>query len=170
LSSQPAVASPPGGLATTALVLRHVDGDQAAWAAAGPLLLGGLGGGMVTSPNVTLTLASVPVRMAGAAGGVLQTAQRIGSAIGTALLASVFYRVGHGSGRAYQVVVSDAPAVRLRADPPRRVAHAHPRTPAPPSSPHLTTGRCWREGLGEHGLYVPIWSVWGMAPVRFHYR
>jgi hypothetical protein len=28
--------------------------------------------------------------------------------IGTALLASVFYRVGQGSGRAYQVVVSDA--------------------------------------------------------------
>lgn len=38
------------GLAATALVLRHVGGDQAAWAAAGPLLLGGLGGGMVTPP------------------------------------------------------------------------------------------------------------------------
>lgn len=34
-----------------------------------PLLLAGLGGGMVTSPNVTLTLQSVPVRMAVAAGG-----------------------------------------------------------------------------------------------------
>jgi hypothetical protein len=45
---------------------------------------------------------------AGAAGGALQTAQRIGSAIGTALLASVFYRVLQGSGRAYQVAVSDA--------------------------------------------------------------
>jgi MFS family permease len=62
------------GLAATALVLRHAQGDQAAWAAAGPLLLAGLGGGMVTSPNVTLTLQSVPVRMAGAAGGALQTA------------------------------------------------------------------------------------------------
>jgi EmrB/QacA subfamily drug resistance transporter len=96
------------GLAVTALVLRHVGGDQAAWAAAGPLLLGGLGGGMVTSPNVTLTLESVPVQMAGAAGGALQTAQRIGSAIGTALLASVFYRVLTGSGHDYPRAVSDA--------------------------------------------------------------
>jgi EmrB/QacA subfamily drug resistance transporter len=96
------------GLAATALVLRHVGGDRAAWAAAGPLLLAGLGGGMVTSPNVTLTLESVPVRMAGAAGGALQTAQRIGSAIGTALLASVFYRVLTGSGHAYPKAVSDA--------------------------------------------------------------
>jgi EmrB/QacA subfamily drug resistance transporter len=96
------------GLAATALELRHVGGDRAAWAAAGPLLLAGLGGGMVTSPNVTLTLQSVPVRMAGAAGGALQTAQRIGSAVGTALLASVFYRILTGSGHAYPAAVSDA--------------------------------------------------------------
>jgi EmrB/QacA subfamily drug resistance transporter len=96
------------GLAATALVLRQVGGDRAAWAAAGPLLLAGLGGGQVTSPNVTLTLASVPVRMAGAAGGALQTAQRIGAAIGTALLASVFYRVLNGSGHAYPAAISDA--------------------------------------------------------------
>ena len=95
------------GLAATALVLRHVGGDRAAWAAAGPLLLAGLGGGMVTSPNATLTLEAVPVRMAGAAGGALQTAQRIGAAIGTALLASVFYRVLTASGHAYPAV-SDA--------------------------------------------------------------
>jgi hypothetical protein len=63
---------------------------------------------MVTSPNVTLTLASVPVQMAGAAGGALQTAQRIGSAIGTALLASVFYRVLISSGHAYPKAISDA--------------------------------------------------------------
>jgi EmrB/QacA subfamily drug resistance transporter len=96
------------GLAATALVLRHAQGDQAAWAAAGPLLLAGLGGGMVTSPNVTLTLQSVPVRMAGAAGGALQTAQRIGAAIGTALLVSVFYRVLAASGHTFPTAVSDA--------------------------------------------------------------
>jgi EmrB/QacA subfamily drug resistance transporter len=95
------------GLTATALVLRQVGGDQAAWAAAGPLLLAGLGGGMVTSPNVTLTLEAVPVRMAGAAGGALQTAQRIGSAVGTALLASIFYRILTSSGHAYPTAVSD---------------------------------------------------------------
>jgi MFS family permease len=94
------------GLATTALVLRHVGGTEAAWATAAPLLVAGLGGGMVTSPNMTLTLENVPVRMAGAAGGALQTAQRIGSAIGSAVLATIYYRVltGHG----YPAAVSDA--------------------------------------------------------------
>jgi EmrB/QacA subfamily drug resistance transporter len=96
------------GLAATALVLRQVGGDRAAWAAVGPLLLAGLGGGMVTSPNVTLTLASVPVRMAGAAGGALQTAQRIGAAIGTALLASIFYRLLTSSGHAYPTAIFGA--------------------------------------------------------------
>jgi EmrB/QacA subfamily drug resistance transporter len=96
------------GLAAAALALRQVGGDRAAWAAAGPLLVAGLGGGMVTSPNVTLTLQSVPVRMAGAAGGALQTAQRIGAAIGTALLVSVFYRVLTAGGHAYPRAVSDA--------------------------------------------------------------
>jgi EmrB/QacA subfamily drug resistance transporter len=96
------------GLTATALALRQVGGDRAAWAAAGPLLVAGLGGGMVTSPNVTLTLQAVPVRMAGAAGGALQTAQRVGAAIGTAVLASVFYRVLTGSGHDWPEAVSDA--------------------------------------------------------------
>src|SRR5690606_19571922 len=47
-----------------------------------PLLLAGLGGGAVVSPNFTLTLAEVPPRMGGAAGGALQTGQRVGAAIG----------------------------------------------------------------------------------------
>ena len=96
------------GLATAALVLRQIGGDRAAWAAAGPLLLAGIGGGMVTSPNITLTLEAVPVRMAGAAGGALQTGQRIGAAVGTALLASLFYRILTSSGQAYPEAVSDA--------------------------------------------------------------
>jgi EmrB/QacA subfamily drug resistance transporter len=97
-----------GGLIATALILRTVGGDAAAWAAAGPLLLAGLGGGMVVSPNTSLTLESVPARMAGAAGGALQTAQRIGSAIGTALLATVYYHALTGSGRGFGAAVSDA--------------------------------------------------------------
>jgi len=95
------------GLFATALLLRHIDGDTAAWAAAGPLLVAGIGGGMVTSPNLTLTLQHVPVSMAGAAGGALQTAQRIGAAIGTAVLATVFYHVLTRTGRDYPAAVSD---------------------------------------------------------------
>jgi sugar phosphate permease len=96
------------GLVATALVLRHIGGDAAAWTTAGPLLVAGLGGGMVTSPNITLTLQNVPVSMAGVAGGALQTAQRIGGAIGTAVLATIFYHVVASTGRDYAGAVSDA--------------------------------------------------------------
>lgn len=95
-------------LGAAAFVLRHVHGDAAAYATAAPLLIGGLGGGMVTSPNITLTLEAVPVRMAGAAGGALQTAQRIGSAIGTAVLAMVFYQRLRSRGGSYPAAISDA--------------------------------------------------------------
>lgn len=54
------------------------------------LLLTGLGGGAVVSPNITLTLAEVPPRMGGAAGGALQTGQRIGASIGAAVLVTVY--------------------------------------------------------------------------------
>ncbi|MCU1605347.1 MAG: transporter [Modestobacter sp.] len=96
------------GMGATALVLRTVSGDAAAWAAAGPLLVAGLGGGMVVSPNTTLTLESVPAQIAGAAGGALQTAQRIGAAIGTALLATVYYHALTGSDLDFAAAVSDA--------------------------------------------------------------
>jgi energy-converting hydrogenase Eha subunit C len=60
---------------------------------------------VVISPNVTLTLSEVPVRMAGAAGGALQTGGRIGSAIGTALLASVYFGVLQATGNSQGVAV-----------------------------------------------------------------
>ena len=50
----------------------------------------------MVSPNFTLSLAEVPPSMGGAAGGALQTGQRIGSAIGAALLMTVYQRrAGH---------------------------------------------------------------------------
>lgn len=85
------------GLTGAALVLLLVPPAAAGWAVAAPLLVGGIGGGWVISPNTTMTLRSVPVRMAGSAGGALQTGQRIGSAIGTAGLAAIFYTVLAGT-------------------------------------------------------------------------
>ncbi|MFF9497714.1 MFS transporter [Streptomyces flaveolus] len=79
------------GLGTTALVLWLAPSDHAAWFAAPALLVGGLGSGCVISPNITMTLRDVPVRMAGAAGGALQTGQRLGGAVGTAALPGLFY-------------------------------------------------------------------------------
>jgi EmrB/QacA subfamily drug resistance transporter len=95
------------GLVATALLLRHVGGHTATWVIAAPLLVAGIGGGMVTSPNITLTLQHVPAGMAGVAGGALQTAQRIGAAIGTAVLAMTFYRVLNATGHSYSTAVSD---------------------------------------------------------------
>ncbi len=78
------------GLVAVAAIAELVPSRWAGVAFALPLLFAGIGGGMVISPNTTLTLECVPVRMAGVAGGALQTGQRIGTAIGTTVLASVF--------------------------------------------------------------------------------
>ncbi|MGH4035623.1 MFS transporter [Actinomycetota bacterium Odt1-20B] len=79
------------GLTGTIVAVRLVPGPHAAWATALPLLVAGLGSGLTVSPNTTLTLSEVPVRLAGAAGGVLQTSQRIGSAAGIAAVGAVFF-------------------------------------------------------------------------------
>jgi MFS family permease len=132
------------GLLVTALILRHSTGPTATWAIVGPLFVAGLGGGLVTSPNITLSLENVPVRMAGAAGGALQTAQRIGGAIGAATLVTIFYHV-LASGRGYSTAISDAligasgfmlvALLMAAVEVARRLRHG-PR-PAPQASPEL---------------------------------
>ena len=84
------------GLVLMALLAGWAQDRPWLWTAlALPLLLAGLGGGAVVSPNFTLTLADVPPRMGGAAGGALQTGQRVGSAIGAAVLITA-YQLGAG--------------------------------------------------------------------------
>jgi EmrB/QacA subfamily drug resistance transporter len=78
------------GLSTVALLGWLIPPRHVGLILALPLLVAGIGGGMVISPNTTLTLECVPTSMAGVAGGALQTGQRIGTAIGTAVLAGVF--------------------------------------------------------------------------------
>jgi EmrB/QacA subfamily drug resistance transporter len=95
------------GLAGTALVLPAAPPGSAGWVVAIPLLVAGLGGGAVISPNITLTLECVPPWMGGVAAGALQTGQRIGSAIGTATLAAVFYSV-LSQGAPYQNAIAAA--------------------------------------------------------------
>ncbi|MEU4745626.1 MFS transporter, partial [Actinosynnema sp. NPDC023658] len=94
------------GLAVTAVVLRLAHPHVAGWLVAPALLVAGIGGGWVIAPNTTLTLRHVPVSMAGAAGGALQTGQRIGAAIGTAALTGVFYTVLAASEWDFPVAVS----------------------------------------------------------------
>ncbi|GAB2976707.1 MFS transporter [Amycolatopsis acidiphila] len=96
------------GLGTVALLAWLVPTANAGLVFAGPLLVAGIGGGMVISPNTTLTLECVPTRMAGVAGGALQTGQRIGTAIGTAVLAGVFRGVVTGTRGDYPTALSIA--------------------------------------------------------------
>jgi EmrB/QacA subfamily drug resistance transporter len=79
------------GLAGIWVAVNAHPGHNAGLWIALPLLIAGLGGGLVISPNLTLTLSHVPVQRAGSAGAVLQTGQRIGSAAGIAITGSVFY-------------------------------------------------------------------------------
>ncbi|MGH3867379.1 MAG: MFS transporter [Pseudonocardiaceae bacterium] len=94
------------GLVGTALVLHAAPAALAAWMVALPLLVAGVGGGAVISPNVALTLECVPPRMGGVAAGALQTGHRIGSAIGTGTLAAVFYGVVSRSGSYQDAIIA----------------------------------------------------------------
>ena len=81
------------GIVLAALLIPLASPDRL-WLVSVPcLFLAGLGGGAVVSPNMTLTLAEVPPRMGGAAGGAVQTGQRVGSSVGAAVLMTV-YSVG----------------------------------------------------------------------------
>ena len=86
------------GLGVVTIIVPGHDGDGLWPLLVLPLLLAGLGGGGVVSPNFTLTLDDVPPRMGGAAGGALQTGQRIGSALGTALVMSVYQVTASSTG------------------------------------------------------------------------
>ena len=86
------------GQALVLLVLRLSGAHPGLWALAGPLLLAGLGNGLVIAPNQDFVLASVPRQQAGTAGGALITAQRLGAAIGIAVIGTALF--GSGSGGA----------------------------------------------------------------------
>ena len=79
------------GLTATVLALHLWPHAPAPWVTAGPLLVAGIGSGLVIAPNQTLTLAQVPVPQAGSGAGMLQTGQRIGAAAGIAAVGSMFF-------------------------------------------------------------------------------
>jgi EmrB/QacA subfamily drug resistance transporter len=101
------------GLAATAVILLVAPASVAGFAVAPALLLAGIGGGFVISPNITMTLRNVPVRMAGSAGGALQTGQRVGAAIGTAIVAGVYFGVLAGTGRNFHLAIAVALGVAV---------------------------------------------------------
>lgn len=86
------------GQALTLLVLRLSGAHPDVWSLAGPLLVAGLGNGLVIAPNQDFVLGSVPREQAGTAGGALITAQRLGSAIGIAVIGTALFSGSGGSG------------------------------------------------------------------------
>ncbi|MFT8394925.1 MFS transporter [Propionibacterium sp.] len=111
------------GLAATLVLLWRVPPlDLTIWMLAAPFLVGGLGSGIFIAPNQQFVVATVDPRDAGAASGVLNTAQRIGAAIGIAAVGSVMFgtlNVGHGSraelasGFAYSATLAMSVSVAL---------------------------------------------------------
>jgi MFS family permease len=79
------------GLAVVILVIHLTSPAVGGWDLAGPLLLAGLGTGMTIAPNQDFVLATVPRQEAGTAAGVLGTSQRVGTAVGIAIIGTVLF-------------------------------------------------------------------------------
>jgi EmrB/QacA subfamily drug resistance transporter len=79
------------GFVGTLVAVHFVPDHGTGWATLLPLLVGGFGSGLVITPNQALTLSEVPVPRAGTAGGLLQTGQRVGAAVGIAAVGSAFF-------------------------------------------------------------------------------
>lgn len=88
------------GAVAMAVVARHVPTGHATLALAAPLFVMGCGQGMLITPNQTLALMDVDPLMGSTAGGVLQTGQRIGLAVGQAVIGAVFFTSLTGVGAA----------------------------------------------------------------------
>ncbi|WP_134324876.1 MFS transporter [Cumulibacter soli] len=86
-----------GVAASIVVVLLHHSTGLSAWWLLLTMSFVGISQGMVISPNQTLTLAEVPVEYAGSSGGIMQTGQRIGTAIGIAIITAIYF-IGLQSG------------------------------------------------------------------------
>lgn len=79
------------GLAAIAAAAVFVSRGASVWWFAIGAAIVGFGIGWVTSPNQALSLRDVPVESGGTASGIMQTGQRIATAIGTAACTGLFY-------------------------------------------------------------------------------
>jgi EmrB/QacA subfamily drug resistance transporter len=83
------------GLAGVTLAVHASAADPNGWYLVAPMLFAGLGSGMVIAPNQDFVLAQIPRREAGTASGILGTSQRLGSAIGIAIIGTVLFGTLH---------------------------------------------------------------------------
>lgn len=84
------------GLVAVWLILRFVPAeDLVNWDLLLPLLVAGIGSGLFIAPNAQFIVATVNRSEAGAASGVISVMQRVGSAIGIAVIGSVLFGTLH---------------------------------------------------------------------------
>jgi EmrB/QacA subfamily drug resistance transporter len=81
------------GTAAVYLVLVQVGTDLGGWHLAGPLLLYGLGMGMIFAPLFDIIMAGVADHEVGSASGMLETFQGLGASLGIAVLGTLFFAV-----------------------------------------------------------------------------
>ncbi|TNF19793.1 MAG: MFS transporter [Rhodobacteraceae bacterium] len=80
------------GLAlSVGVVMLFEAGHISIWWLMGSLSFVGIAQGIVISPNQTLTLADVPLDYAGSSGAIMQTGQRIGTAVGIAVITAAVF-------------------------------------------------------------------------------
>lgn len=94
-----------GLVSTIVLIWASMHWDISEWWLVLTLSFAGAGQGSVISPNQTLSLADVPQEYAGSSGAVLQTAQRIGTAIGLAVVTAAVFATLHGTNAAYPAAI-----------------------------------------------------------------
>jgi EmrB/QacA subfamily drug resistance transporter len=80
-----------GLIAVFVILLTVPAADLTSWALLMPLLVAGLGNGLFIAPNAQFIVATVDRSEAGGASGVIGVMQRIGSAIGIAVVGSVLF-------------------------------------------------------------------------------
>jgi EmrB/QacA subfamily drug resistance transporter len=96
------------GLVGVILVLRTLGPQVTTVDLLAPMIIGGLGMGMVFVPLFDIILADVSLRVIGSASGVLQTINALGMALGVAGLGVVFFGLLRGSASHAQVFSSAA--------------------------------------------------------------
>jgi len=80
------------------VLLNTAAADLTSWMLLIPLLLAGIGNGLFIAPNAQFIVATVDPAEAGAASGVIGTVQRVGSAVGIAVIGSVLFAGVAGAG------------------------------------------------------------------------
>jgi EmrB/QacA subfamily drug resistance transporter len=105
------------GAVALAVVATHGPDQRLALAMAPALFVMGVGQGALVTPNQTLTLMDVDPVIGSTAGGVLQTSQRIGLALGQAVIGAVFFAAlgtaEEGTGNPYPTALAFAVGAAL---------------------------------------------------------